>query len=436
MRQQPLDSRRADDRAGKARSSCSDLGRGRGFARRGPRRCLSGMLAVLGVLGGWLGSRAASGASATALAGGAEHTCALTSRGTVQCWGRNRYGQLGDGTTTDRWTPVTVAGLGSGILAVSAGEDHTCALTSGGAVRCWGHNGYGQLGDGTTTDRWTPATASGLGSGVLALSVGWSHTCAVTSAGAVRCWGRNDYGQLGDGTTTNRSAPVAVSGLGSGIAAVTAGAVPHVRGDERRGRPVLGVQRHGPARGRNHHRLSDDGRRDRAHERCVGGGDGPVPHLCADDGGAVRCWGDNNYGQLGDGTTTTRTTWVAVSGLASGVTALTAGWSHTCALSLAGVAQCWGYNYFGQIGDGTTANRTTPVTVTGLTSAVGAVAAGGYPRLRHHEQWSRAVLGAQLLRATRRRNDDRAVDTGDGDGPGGRRGHAVGRGGSHLWADE
>src|SRR4029077_13419513 len=129
----------------------------------------------------------------------------------------NEFGQLGDGTTADKTTPVAVSGLSSGVTAISAGGYHTCARTSAGAVKCWGQNVYGQLGDGTTAGKTTPVEVSGLSSGVTAISTRFAHTCALTSARALKCWGDNESGQLGDGTTTNKTMPVEVSGLSSGV---------------------------------------------------------------------------------------------------------------------------------------------------------------------------------------------------------------------------
>jgi hypothetical protein len=147
------------------------------------------------------------------LAAGEYHTCAVTSGGGLKCWGWNDYGQLGDGTTMYKTTPAAVSGLSSGVTAVAAGEYHTCAVTSGGGLKCWGRNLYGQLGDGTTVHKTTPAAVSGLSSGVAAVAVGDYHTCAVISGGGLECWGWNAYGGLGDGTNTSRTTPVPVVGF-------------------------------------------------------------------------------------------------------------------------------------------------------------------------------------------------------------------------------
>jgi alpha-tubulin suppressor-like RCC1 family protein len=153
------------------------------------------------------------GGRATALGAGDRHTCALLADGRVQCWGYNRAGQLGDGTTTQRSTPTTVTGLGGRATALAAGWSHTCALLADGRVQCWGNNSLGQLGDGTTTQRSTPTTVTGLGGMATALAAGGEHTCALLEGGRVQCWGYNSAGQLGDGTTTSRSTPVTVVGL-------------------------------------------------------------------------------------------------------------------------------------------------------------------------------------------------------------------------------
>src|SRR5262249_34318453 len=134
-----------------------------------------------------------------ALAAGVYHTCALNSAGGMQCWGRNFEGELGDGTTAARFMPVYVSGLTSGVASITAGSYHTCAVTTGGAALCWGDNTRGQVGDNSTTKRLVPVPVSGLGSGVSSLAAGARHTCARTAGGGLQCWGRNVGGELGDG---------------------------------------------------------------------------------------------------------------------------------------------------------------------------------------------------------------------------------------------
>ena len=305
----------------------------------------------------------------TAIAAGRDHTCALTSDGGVKCWGSNGSGQLGNGTTTDSsnpvdvsglasgiaaiaagafhtcalesgggvkcWganesaasnVPVYVSGLASGISAIAAGDIHTCALTSGGGVKCWGANYSGQLGALSPTVSNVPVDVSGLTSGVSAIAAGEIHTCALTSGGGVKCWGNGTYGQLGNGTNTDSSVPVDVSGLATGVSAIAAGGL----------------------------------------------------HTCAlTSGGGVTCWGSIWYDQLGNVSTTATNIPVDVSGLASGVTAIAAGSWHTCALTSVGRVKCWGNGTYGQLGNLSTTGRSVPVDVSGLASGVTAVDAGG-----------------------------------------------------------
>jgi alpha-tubulin suppressor-like RCC1 family protein len=137
----------------------------------------------------------------------------VTTSGGAKCWGSNGSGQLGDGTTTQSSTPVDVSGLTSGVASISSGTLHTCAVTTSGGAKCWGRNVNGQLGVESSPNRTTPVDVSGLTSGVASISAGSSHTCVVTTSGGAKCWGINANGQLGDGTTTQSSTPVDVSGF-------------------------------------------------------------------------------------------------------------------------------------------------------------------------------------------------------------------------------
>jgi alpha-tubulin suppressor-like RCC1 family protein len=300
------------------------------------------------------GDSAADMAGATAIsAGGSRSACALMPGGTVQCWGDNTYGQLGDGTTTGpqtccpetgdggvctstpspcSLTPVEVSGV-TGAMAIAVGGFSACALLSGGAVQCWGDNTYGKLGNGTTTSSSIPVAVSGI-TGATAVSVGTNSACAVLSGGAVQCWGSNDNGQLGNGSTTDSPVPVAVSGL-TDARAVSVGYL----------------------------------------------------SACALlSSGGVQCWGDNNYAELGDGTTTGSSTPVAVTGLSS-ATAVSVGQEAACALLSEGTVKCWGINGYGQLGNGSNGGPSqcisglpcsvTPVTVSGLTGAT-AISVGAF----------------------------------------------------------
>lgn len=310
------------------------------------------------------------------ISAGGYHTCAVTTSGAAKCWGYNASGQLGDGTTTNRFVPITVSGLTSGVASVVAGDSHTCAVTDAGAAKCWGSNDYGKLGDGTTSRSLTPVSVLGLTSGVLSLAAGTQHTCAVTAAGAAKCWGQNASGQVGDGTlTTNYSTPMQVSGLTSGVVTISASGSYSCVVTTNGAAKCWGVNANGE--------LGDGTTTRRSTPTQVSGLSSGVAsistggaHTCVGTtSGAARCWGWNYYGQLGDGSTTNRLTSVQVSGLTSGVTRISAGSNYTCAIH-SGAAKCWGYNGAGQLGNGSTGQSFTPTQVSGMTSGVSSIATG------------------------------------------------------------
>src|SRR5213594_1694197 len=321
----------------------------------------------------------------TAVAAGGLHTCMRLPDGAVQCWGRNNFGQLGngDGSLTSSSVPVAVRGLTTATRVVT-GDAHTCALLGDGTVQCWGVGDSGQRGDGTFNNISTvPVAVVGMGgaghlTNAVAVAARGYHSCALLGDGTVRCWGRNADGQLGDGTVADpatgppgSSTPVQVSGI-TGAAAVIAG-----------GYHTCALFADGTAWcwGR-----SDDGQLGNGARASAST---PVPvtnltgvtamtagfyHTCALlPNGTVWCWGRNDEGQLGDGTTVGRP--APVQAGITGALAVSGGYHHTCAVLSDGTVGCWGRNVEGQLGDGTTASSSTPVRVGGITGAV-AVSAG------------------------------------------------------------
>jgi alpha-tubulin suppressor-like RCC1 family protein len=315
--------------------------------------------------------------SPVALSTGFNYTCLLKDNGRAMCWGDNEDGKLGDGTTTGRTTPAEVRGLESGVNILSAGAGHTCALLNTGGVMCWG----GEINEKIDTNGFVerrsipvlkPSYVSGLTSGVTAISAGYNHTCAIMMAGGVKCWGINDYGQLGDGTTSLQNTPVDVNGINDDALSISAG-MDHTC--------VLFKNGRIDCWGRSQGNGADTDQR--VPIRVMGADSGVVNisaggfHTCVlSIGGGVRCWGDNHLGQLGDGTTNNRIAPADVIGLTSDVTAISAGWGHTCAITSTGRVKCWGNNEHGELGDGTQTNRLTPVDVSGLSGGVRYVSAG------------------------------------------------------------
>jgi len=313
-----------------------------------------------------------------AIAAGGDFSCTLLTQVIVRCWGGNDYGQIGDGTTNTAALPQTVRSNDEAV-AIAAGNAHACLIVSDGTVRCWGHNNYGQLGNQATEDSSTPVIAAVQQT--VDLSLGQSHSCALLQDGGGACWGRNDDGQLGSGSTAASGMPLRVADLttavvlksgGNHTCAVLQSTKVVCWGRNQQGQ--LGIGDVGPG-------LSIPT---------------PVPglsgvtaislgldHSCAlIQNGQVYCWGWNRYGQVGMGAVgdTAYITRPQLVADVANVVAITAGDNHTCVLQRSGDMRCWGDNYSGQLGVSTvvgdTATSPTAALVTGVQNVV-AIAAGG-----------------------------------------------------------
>ena len=327
---------------------------------------------------------------AASVAAGSSHSCAVTSDGGIVCWGENTHGELGNNTSTPTpsSSPVAVFALTSPALAVAAGTEFTCAIfatsaspdaSAGGALKCWGYNHHGQLGDGTGSARFRPTAVVGLESGVLAVTLGGAHTCALTATGGVKCWGYNVDGQLGigpqpdGGMPTQVTTPTDVVGLASGVAAISAGSSHTCAlmttggvkcwGDNSRGQLGSGV---GPDGGPQDSPVPVDVLSDQVGPPlqdvlAIAAGE---LHSCAvKAGGTVSCWGFNTTWQLGFFGASQYIP-VDVASL-TGVVALSGGRGHTCARLSGASVKCWGWNALGQLGfDG--GSTPSPHTVSGL----------------------------------------------------------------------
>jgi alpha-tubulin suppressor-like RCC1 family protein len=317
----------------------------------------------------------------TLISAGARHSCAIAS-GVAKCWGDGTSGQLGDGTSTSSNVPVDVTdlGAGSGVTAVSAGDSHSCAVV-GGTAKCWGSGSDGQLGEAGSPDSPTPVDVEGLSSGVTAISAGRNHTCAVVS-GAAMCWGSDTNGKLGNGPDADHSdVPIEVEGLDSGVTAISAGDdyTCAIVNDAAKcwGYGWDGQLGDGTA-------TSSEVPLDVA-DIPVNVGDvvsnistGGV-HTCAVSAGAATCWGYDEEGQLGNGPDDYDSyTPFPVVGLTAGVTAISVGLLHSCAI-VSGSAKCWGNGQYGRLGNGDDLNSQSPVDVTtGPGETVEAIDAGAY----------------------------------------------------------
>ena len=319
----------------------------------------------------------AAHAQVTEVDAGQWHTCALLTGGAVKCWGYNGQGQLGDGTTTDSTTPIDVSGI-STATSIALGDSHSCALLTGGAVKCWGDNDYGQLGDGSTidstnpvgngVDSTTPVDVSGITT-ATSIGAGGSRSCALLTGGAVKCWGIVGNGVL---SSTPVDVSVITTATSIGVAnhracALLTGGTIKCWGYNGQGELGDGTTYDGDITS-----PVDVSGISTATSIALG-----VSHSCAVlTGGAIKCWGYNGDnagngmgGQLGDGTTTDSAVPVDVSGISTATSIALGGSMHSCAVLTGGAVKCWGHNSKGELGDGTEIHRPAPVDVLDITSA-------------------------------------------------------------------
>lgn len=293
--------------------------------------------------------------TATDLAAGDNHTCAVLADGTVRCWGLAANRQLGNNSGVSTGTPVTAAGV-SGAVAIAAGERHTCALTSSNLAYCWGSNADNSLAIGVGVNGRIPAMVTGL-SGATTIAAAGRATCAATTTG-VKCWGNSSAGEVGDGTTLAvHTSPTAVLGLtagaeirgGANFFCARTGSTFSCWGDDTSG-----------ALGKGTPPVVNAPKRVQTPPSSITALAAGDVASCAVSGGSVYCWGSNDAGQVGDGTGLQRRAPALVSGITSAVSVAVGG-AHACAVLSNGNLMCWGSNAYGQLGVSTPASAATPV---------------------------------------------------------------------------
>lgn len=301
------------------------------------------------------------GGALTTVSAGKDHSCGIDAQGEAYCWGRGGYGALGNGSTADGAKPRTKVLGDLTWKAIAAGEDFTCGITTAGAAYCWGYNTSGQLGTGNTTHTSSPTPVTGTFSSI---AVGLNFTCALTTSGAAYCWGDDSEGQLGNGVgRSDSNVPVAVSG-GLTFTQLAVGGV-----------FACGLTSSGAAYcwGQNNEaQLGDGSTIGRETPVQVSGGftfssiTTGGAHACGlTSAGVGYCWGSNGSGRLGIGSGVANSgAPVAIAGSLR-LSSISAGADHACATTTAGLGYCWGLNNLGQLGDGSTTNRNTPTAVTG-----------------------------------------------------------------------
>ena len=309
------------------------------------------------------------------VAAGNKFSLTVRRDGTVWAWGDNRSGELGDGTTISRTTPVQVSGL-TNVTAVAAGMFHSLALRADGTVWAWGFNQHGPLGDGTTIQRHTPVQVPGL-TGIIAISAGSSHSLALRNDGTIWAWGNNYDGQLGDGTNTTRYSPVKVTRLGIEVevpaVAIDAGGHHSMALDAYGTVWTWGDNAAGQLGSGNftdHNTPGMVGWLTGVHAISAG----LLHSLAMRENGSVFAWGNGEEGQLGNNTTTVfQPTHVQV--WLQGAVEIEAAFAHNLARTSDGKVWAWGRNDSGQLGDGTTNRRLVPVTIP---APFGQALSGGY----------------------------------------------------------
>jgi alpha-tubulin suppressor-like RCC1 family protein len=317
--------------------------------------------------------------------GGYQHTCAILHNGSVMCWGENGYGQLGNGGTGDEHIPVWVdLGTDRTAVAITAGYTHSCAILDNGSVSCWGKGVNGQLGNGGTSQQNSPTLTSSLGTGrtAVAISAGNIHTCVILDNGLVSCWGQGNNGQLGNGGTSQQNSPTLTSSLGTGRTAVAISAGQHhscVILDSGSvscwGLGTDGRLGNGGTSQQNSPTLTTSLGTGRTAVAIYAGD----IHTCAIlDNGSASCWGEGSKGRLGNGGTSQQTSPTLTSSLGTGRTAvaISGGAKHTCAILDSGSVSCWGNGAIGILGDGGTSDQHSPTLTSSLGTGRTAVALG------------------------------------------------------------
>lgn len=327
------------------------------------------------------GFQAGSIFTETTMSVGGNHICAILDDSSLQCWGENSNGQLGDGTTIDRLTMTEVSlPTGRTAVSVSAGHDHTCAVLDNGELVCWGSNEFGQLGDGSEEDSNVPVYVDGLSGVPVQISSGGAHSCAILNDASMECWGANDGGQLGDNSFDDSANPVSIAlpetvlGMSAGAGhtcAVLSDSSLHCWGNNENGQLGDGSA---PSDKSSPVSITVGG-----DAVAVSAGGAHTCVIFSSTSKSLKCWGDNSFGQLGDGGTNQQNDANSVSAILTGITTLEIGAKQTCAVDTTRMLHCWGGSSEGQVGDGSTSNQVTSITAIDLGLNLGAlsIASGG-----------------------------------------------------------